>query len=199
MYTSYSIQYVKMDCRPFACALWMEMDSLQSKKRASSSVFRVFFSFLSASTKCCTSFTCNTGCVDLEKLYCYGWFLQCPLCQMDGWTQKNEGIVVLLVLKIHYLYPCLSFPLSVSASHLLPHALTLSEESLLLTPISSPYLALSFSLPLHSVHSLPIKYTCCRHKWACVSPVPQQSSHILIRFILVACLILLYLFSFVIG
>lgn len=114
--------------------------------------------------------------------------------------KEGEGIVDLMDwLLTYFLHPSPSFPRSVSASHLLPHALTLSEESILLTSIISPYLSLSLSPPLHSGHSVPIEYFCCGHKWACVSPVPQQSYHVLIRSIPVARLILLHRFPHIIG
>lgn len=60
----------------------------------------------------------------------------------------------------------LSFPLPVSVSHLLPHALTLSEESILLTPSISPHLSPLLSSPLHSGPSVPIAYTFWGHKRA---------------------------------
>lgn len=63
----------------------------------------------------------------------------------------------------------LSFPLPVSVSHLLPHALTLSEESILLTPSISPHLSLLLSSPLHSGPSVPIAYTFWGHKRARLS------------------------------
>lgn len=120
----------------------------------------------------------------------------CMIGGSHGWMERreSESIVDLMDWLTHLLSASISFPLSVSASHLLPHTLTLSEESVLLTSIISPYLSLSLSLPLHSGHSVPIEYACCGHEW-----VPQQSYHVLIRSILVARLILLHPFSPIIG
>ena len=114
----------------------------------------------------------------------------------DGWMQRKEGdgIVDLMDRLLTYPpYPSPSFPLSVSASHLLPHALTLSEESILLTSIIS---LLSISVPLPATSFWPVL---CQSNTLAVGtnervslPVPQQSYHVLIRSIPVYRLILLH-------
>lgn len=67
----------------------------------------------------------------------------------NGWKEKKmEGWLLTawhVILCFH-----LSFPLPASVSHLLPHSLTLSEESILLTPSIFPHLSLLLASPLHS-------------------------------------------------
>lgn len=123
------------------------------------------------------------------SLWVFPFGSRVSLTDSAGWTEQRKDSC-LDGRTTHSLSASISFPLSVSASHLLPHTLTSSEESILLTSIISPYLSLSLSLPLHSGHSVPIEYACCGLKW-----VPQQSYHVLIMSVLVASLILLHPFS----
>lgn len=131
----------------------------------------------------------------LNRLCFYVWS-----GSMDGLKEKSEDslldeLTTYLLSASIPLFP--TFSLSISSPPTCSH----SERGI--NPSHFHYLSTSISialsLPLHSGHSLPIEHTSCRHKWACDSPVPQQSYHVLIRSILTASLILLHPSPSVIG
>lgn len=184
----------------------MEMDSLWTEYSPSVICLPCFSRFCSAGSESCTALS-KSHCL-YYRLRCVCMWFEVPvsvwmvspqcclavcLC-MDVWMDGEERELVdlsaywLLSFCIH-----LSFPLF---SRSISSPPTCSHIECGINPSHFHYLSLSISaalsLPLHSGHSVPIEYTCCRHKWACVSSVPQQSYHILIRSFLVAGLILLH-------
>lgn len=116
--------------------------------------FSVFFLLLINAAHFWQRFTCNTGYEDLEKLYCHGLFLQCHLCQMDGWMDEQKRMRASLSwwpgnsLSISIsLFP--TFSLSISSPP------TCSHIEWGITPSHSHYLSLSISIILSATSFWP--------------------------------------------
>lgn len=154
--------------------------------------------------------------LNFKDLYHYGWFPQHRLCQlclyewdggMDGWMdgKKREwGDSWLDGLTTHLLSVSISLSLFPTFCLGISSPPTCSHIEWGINPSHFYYLSLSVSTALSATSFWPFStnriYTCCGHKWACVSPVPQQSYHVLIRYILVAHLgLLIHPFPPIIG